>query len=176
LYKDRYTGAQEMPMTVEKLLLNAAVTKLRACTDRIAICLGKLTEDQIWARGHENENAVGNLILHLDGNARQWIVSGLGGTPDIRHRDTEFEAAGGLTRDELTGRIRATIAEATDIIEALTTEQLTRSYTIQNRSATGVDAVLNVVDHFAQHTGQIIFATKNLTGQDLGLSMPKKRA
>ena len=163
-------------MTVESLLLNAAATKLRAFTDRIAICLGKLTEDQIWARGHKNENAVGNLILHLDGNARQWIVSALGGAPDIRQRDAEFEAAGGMTREELTGKMRTTIAEATVIIEALTTEQLTRAYTIQNRTATGVDAVMNVVDHFAQHTGQIIFAAKTLTGEDLGLVMPKKRA
>jgi uncharacterized damage-inducible protein DinB len=176
LYKDRYTGAQEIIVTVESLLTTAAVTKLRAFADRLGVCLGKLSDDQIWARGHENENAVGNLILHLEGNARQWIVSGLGGQPDIRQRDSEFQATGGMTGAELTEKIRAIIAEATAVIEGLTTEQLTRMYTIQNRSASGVDAVMNVVDHFAQHTGQIIYATKNLTGEDLGLTMPKKKA
>ena len=63
-------------------------------------CLGQaLTEEQVWARGGENENAVGNLVLHLAGNVRQWIVSGVGGTPDIRQRDLEFSAREALPRD-----------------------------------------------------------------------------
>ena len=161
-------------MTVESLLLTAAVSKLRLFTDRIVICVGKLTDDQIWTRGQENENAIGNLILHLAGNARQWIVSGLGGVPDTRERDLEFALEGGVSREELTGKIRSTVAEATAVLEGLTLEQLTRMYRIQNRDASGVDAVVNVVEHFAQHTGQIIYATKFLTGEDLGLTIPKK--
>ena len=31
-----------------------------------------------------------------------------------------------------------------------------------------LEAIYTVVDHFAMHTGQIIFATKMLTGADLG--------
>ena len=37
----------------------------------------------------------------------------------------------------------------------------------QNR-VSGVEVVYHVVEHFAQHTGQIIFATKMLTGDDMG--------
>jgi uncharacterized damage-inducible protein DinB len=162
-------------MSVETLFLNVSVNKLTQSVDRIAICLGKLSDDQIWARGHENENAVGNLVLHLCGNVRQWIMHGLGGQPDIRVRDSEFAAAGGMNAAELTAQIRATIEEATAILVTLTPEQLTRTYEIQGRTASGVLAVMNVVEHFGQHTGQIIYATKNLTGQDLGLVMPRKR-
>jgi uncharacterized damage-inducible protein DinB len=162
-------------MSVESLFLNVSANKLTQSADRIAICLGRLSDDQIWARGHENENAVGNLVLHLSGNIRQWIVHGLGGQPDIRVRDSEFEAAGGMTGAELTARIRATVQEATAVLGTLTSEQLTRIYQIQGRTASGVEAVMNVVEHFGQHTGQIIYATKNLTGEDLGLSMPRKR-
>jgi hypothetical protein len=161
-------------MSVEKLFLDNAVLKLRLFTDRIGVCLDKLTEDQIWARGHENENAVGNLVLHLNGNLRQWIVSGLGGKPDIRIREQEFAATSGIAKAELTAKLRDTVGEAATVISGLTTGALTAIHKIQDRQPTGVEAVASVVEHFAQHTGQIIFATKNLTGQDLGLAGPKK--
>ncbi|HVW85477.1 MAG TPA: DUF1572 family protein, partial [Bryobacteraceae bacterium] len=115
-----------------------------------------------------------NLALHLAGNVRQWITSGLGGKPDIRERDREFSTRSGLSAAELTARLREAVEEAATVIAVLTEEQLTRSYDIQNRHVTGVEAVLAVVEHFGQHTGQIIFATKNLTGEDLGLVVPKK--
>lgn len=161
-------------MSVETLFLNASVQKLRTLTDRIAICLGKLNDEQIWSRGHENENAVGNLVLHLTGNVRQWIVSGLGEKPDIRQRDLEFLTVGGIGAADLTAKLRGVIDEAAGVISGLSGDQLTRGYEIQSRQATGLDAVYNVVEHFAQHAGQIIFATKNLTGEDLGLLMPRK--
>jgi uncharacterized damage-inducible protein DinB len=162
-------------MSVESLFLNASVTKLTQFNERIGICLGKLTDDQIWARGHENENAVGNLVLHLSGNVRQWIMHGLGGQPDVRVRDREFSAQGGMSAAELAALLSGTVGEATAVISAFPSEQLTRPYEIQARKVSGLEAVLNVVEHFAQHTGQIVYATKNLTGQDLGLVMPRKR-
>jgi uncharacterized damage-inducible protein DinB len=160
-------------MTVESLVTSTSAATLRQLTERIVVCLGKLTADRIWARGTENENAVGNLVLHLAGNVRQWIVSGLGGAPDVRERDREFATAGGVAPEALISLLTSTIAEAAAIVENLSTEQLLRTYQIQNRSATGVEAVLKVTEHFAQHAGQIIYATKNLTGQDLGLVMPR---
>jgi hypothetical protein len=160
-------------MSVESLFLSAASGSLKQLSDRIGICLGKLTEDQIWARGHENENAVGNLVLHLSGNVRQWIISGLGGAPDIRQRDREFATEGGMAGDALNNLLQTTMADAIGIIDGLSTEQLVRTYQVQNRTASGVEAVFRVTEHFAQHTGQIIYATKNLTGLDLGLVMPR---
>jgi uncharacterized damage-inducible protein DinB len=162
-------------MSVEEIFLDVSAKKLNQSAERIVTCMGKLTEDQIWARSHENENAVGNLALHLCGNARQWIMHGLGGQPDVRERDREFDTAGGGNAAELTAKIRGTIEQATAVLGTLTPAQLTRIYQIQGRTVSGVEAVMNVVEHFAQHTGQIIYATKNLTGQDLGLAMPRRR-
>jgi uncharacterized damage-inducible protein DinB len=162
-------------MSVESLFLTAASGSLRQLSDRIGVCLGKLTEDQIWARGNENENAVGNLVLHLCGNVRQWIISGLGGASDIRQRDQEFATGGGMAGDALHALLQTTMAEAIAVVEGLNEERLLRSYQIQNRTASGVEAVLKVTEHFAQHAGQIIYAAKNLTGEDLGLVMPKTK-
>lgn len=161
-----YTERQKK-MSVESLFLEGSIATLRQFRDRIEVCLGKLSEDQIWARGHENENAIGNLALHLAGNVRQWIISSLGDRPDQRDRDQEFDARGGFTAAELSGKLRETVESAIAVLAGLTTEQLTQMYEIQKYRVSGVEVVLHVVEHFAQHTGQIIFATKMLTGGDL---------
>lgn len=155
-------------MGIEPLFLNCAVEKLQEFMGRIDVCLGKLTEKQIWARGAENENAIGNLVLHLNGNARQWIVASLGNNPDLRDRDAEFDARGGFSAAQLSARLRDTVERAAAIITGLTGEQLTRTYVIQKYQVSGVEAVFHVVEHFSMHTGQIIFITKMLTGADLG--------
>lgn len=162
-------------MNIETLVVDTATSTLQQLTGRITVCLSKLSAGQIWARGTENENAAGNLVLHLAGNVRQWIVSGLGGAPDVRERDKEFATDGGMDSAALSALLEGTVSEATGIISKLSGEQLLRTYQIQNRTATGVEAVLKVMEHFAQHTGQIIYATKNLTGEDLGLVMPRAK-
>ena len=155
-------------MSVETLFLQFSVDKLGQFVDRIEFCLGKLNEDQIWTRGGDNENAIGNLALHLAGNVRQWIISSLGNNPDHRDRNSEFAARAACTAAELSANLRNTVEQAGMIISGLTTAQLTRMYEIQKYPVSGVEAVYHVVEHFAEHTGQIIFATKRLTAEDLG--------
>ncbi len=155
-------------MSVESLFLQFSAEKLRQFADRIEVCLGKLNEDQLWARGGRNENAIGNLALHLAGNVGQWILSSLGGNPLQRDRDSEFAARGGFGAAALSAKLRDTVDQAAQIISGLTTAQLTQRYEIQNYQVSGVEAVYHVVEHFAEHTGQIIFATKMLTGDDMG--------
>src|SRR5687767_15846864 len=53
-------------------------------------CAAALSDQQIWWRANLQSNSIGNLLLHLSGNVRQWIVVGLGGSPDQRDRDAEF--------------------------------------------------------------------------------------
>ncbi len=169
-----------MSATPDRLFLDFSSRKLTQLSDRIGDCLGRLTGEQVWARGGENENAVGNLVLHLCGNVRQWIVSGVGGRPDIRKRDEEFAARGEIQPDELRRRLEATVAEAVAVIEAVAPERLLETITPQAYQVTVLEAIYHVVEHFAQHTGQIIYATKMLTGEDLGyfrhLSRPAPRS
>src|ERR1019366_7138969 len=106
------------------LFLECSIRRLKELTPRIETCLGKLTPEQVWARGGENENAIGNLVLHLCGNMRQWIISGVGGRPDTRDRDGEFGARGGASIAELGARLRETVDEAAAVIAGLTPERL----------------------------------------------------
>jgi hypothetical protein len=94
-------------------------------------CLEKLSEDEIWWRPNEASNSAGNLVLHLCGNMRQWIVSGLGGAKDIRERDKEFSERGPMARGALGERFRQTVKECCAVLERLKPEDLTRRYRIQ---------------------------------------------
>jgi uncharacterized damage-inducible protein DinB len=154
--------------TTEQIFLEYSAQKLRQYVDRIGDCLAKLNDQQVWARGHENENAIGNLALHLSGNVRQWIIASIGGKPDIRVRDREFSARGDIPAADLRERLQATVDEAAGVIERLAPERLVERVTIQNYELSVLEAIYHVVEHFAQHTGQIIFATKLLSGRDLG--------
>ncbi|MGO8814700.1 MAG: DUF1572 family protein [Terriglobia bacterium] len=134
---------------------------------RITSCLAHLSPEQIWWRPNEASNSVGNLVLHLTGNVRQWIISGLGGAPDVRVRDLEFSEHGPLPGRVLVSRLRRTIIEACGMLESLSAKDLARVYIIQKFHVTGLEAAFHVAEHFSHHAGQIILLTKMLTGSDL---------
>lgn len=150
------------------LFTSASIRRLEQFSARIATCVARLPEEQIWARGSANENAVGNLMLHLAGNVRQWILSGVGGEPDRRQRDAEFTASGGISGAEMLTLLQDTVRQACAVIGSLTPAGLAQRRNIQGYDVSVLEAVLHVVEHFALHTGQIIFATKLLTHEDLG--------
>jgi uncharacterized damage-inducible protein DinB len=153
-------------MSNEEVFLKFSSEKLTQLCGRIETCMGKLTPEQIWTRAADNDNAVGNLVLHLAGNVRQWILCGVGGAEDRRDRDSEFDARSG---ENLLERLRPTVEEAVALIAALPHEKLGERRTIQRHyQVTVLEAIYHVVEHFSEHTGQIIFATKLLTGEDLG--------
>jgi uncharacterized damage-inducible protein DinB len=157
-----------MTRALEQEFLNYSADKLSQLSERIESCLGMLTVEQIWARGSENENAVGNLVLHLCGNVRQWILSGIGGAPDVRQRDREFDARSGIPPSELAARLRTVVTEAAGVIHQVTEERLAEQIVVQKYQLSVFHAIYHVVEHFSGHTGQIIFATKMLSGADLG--------
>jgi len=148
--------------------LKYSVDKLNQYESRIETCLDKLTYEQIWWRGAEGQNAVGNLVLHLCGNLAQWILSGVAGAPDLRDRDAEFAARGDVSADELKVRLRERVKETVAVIAALTPEQLTERTVVQGYDVSKLHAAYHVVSHFSEHAGQIIFATKLFTSEDLG--------
>lgn len=155
-------------MSIDRLFLTFSIDKLDQLASRIEDCLDRLTEDQIWARGSDAENAIGNLVLHLSGNLRQWIISAVGGQPDVRNRDREFAARGDISPADLKERLHATVVEAVRILGTLPAERLTDRVHIQKFDVSVLEAIYHVVEHFSQHTGQILFITKSLTKSDLG--------
>jgi uncharacterized damage-inducible protein DinB len=155
-------------MTVEQIFLTAAADKLAEDLDRIDTCVARLPPEWLWARESENENAVANLLLHLTGNVRQWIVSGIGGAPDARDRASEFSARSGATAPLLVANLRSAVHDALRVIRSLPHVRLPEPVSIQGYDTTVLEAIFHVVEHFSGHTYQIILLTKRATHEDLG--------
>ena len=141
---------------------------LRQYWPRMQKAVEQLTPQQVWWRADESNNSVGNLLLHLNGNIRQWIISGLGGVPDTRRRDSEFAQREPLSPKQLLGQLESTLKEADRIIADLTPEQLVQRHKIQGYDVTALEAVYTVVEHFSLHLGQVIYVNKMLLKKDLG--------
>jgi hypothetical protein len=155
-------------MSVASEFLEYSAGKLELYLSRIEACVDKLTPEQIWARQSENENAVGNLVLHLEGNIRQWISGGVGGQPDVRDRHAEFEARMGASGAELKARLRATVEEAIGVVRSVPAGRLSERIEPQGYNVSVLEAIYQVVQHLAGHAFQIILLTKLFTHQDLG--------
>ncbi|MEP6963768.1 MAG: DinB family protein [Acidobacteriota bacterium] len=155
-------------MTCETEFLRYAAEKLDQQCSRIEVCVAKLTPEQIWWRGGESQNAIGNLLLHLTGNVRQWILTGIDHAPNTRIRDAEFQARGGIAPDTMTRALRDAVEKAVLVVRQLPAERLTERIDIQGHNVTLVEVIFHVVEHFSGHAGQIILMTKAFTGSDLG--------
>jgi uncharacterized damage-inducible protein DinB len=129
--------------------------------------LQQLSEEEIWWRPNPASNSAGNLVLHLCGNVRQWIVSNLGGTDFKRERDLEFSERGPIPRNKLVAQLRRTVRDASRVLARLSDDSLAQKHTIQGLHVNGLEAVYHVVEHFSYHTGQIIYITKLKRSRDL---------
>ena len=136
---------------------------------RLADCVARLAPDQLWWRGAPACNSVGNLLLHLEGNVRQWLLAGVGGLDvEPRRRDAEFAAWEGEPGAVLLERLGATLSRADAVLQQLTPADLLEPRRIQGYEVTVLEAVFHVVEHFSTHVGQVIYVTKLLRGEDLG--------
>lgn len=155
-------------MTADSEFLRYSCSKLQEMCERVEACVALLTPQQVWQRGGESQNAIGNLLLHLTGNVRQWILTGVGGAPNTRVRNAEFAARGGVAPVDLTRRLRESVDAAVQVISTLPPQRLTERTSIQGYDVTLLEAIYHVVEHFSGHTGQIILLTKAYTDRDLG--------
>lgn len=138
------------------------------CLPRIIKCLDQLDDERIWWRPNESSNSIGNLVLHLCGNVRQWIYAGLGRNEDVRNRETEFNERGPVSGNELKERLITVMRMVHPVIENIPTEELLNIRSVQTFEETGLTILIHVTEHFSYHTGQIAYITKMLNNKPLG--------
>jgi uncharacterized damage-inducible protein DinB len=147
---------------------------------RIKKSLSLMTEQQIWHRPNASSNSAGNLVLHLCGNVRQWIVSGLGKVGDVRTRQAEFDEQGPVPVDEMLSRLDALMQEVEAVLDRLSSDDLVAMHRVQGYDESGLSILVHVVEHFSYHVGQITYIVKALNDLDVGyyegqeLNNPKK--
>ncbi|OLD52247.1 MAG: hypothetical protein AUI63_00210, partial [Gemmatimonadetes bacterium 13_1_40CM_2_60_3] len=123
-------------------------------------CLNALPRGAVWARPNQDSNSVGNLLIHLTGNVTEWILGGVGGRSYKRYRAGEFAQRDGADASKLMDDLEGVLREADRVLAGLTEKDLERSVVIQERDTNVLGAIYHVVEHFAMHTGQIVFLTK----------------
>lgn len=127
---------------------------------KIRLAISAMDDARVWWRPNESSNSAGNLVLHLAGNVRQWVVSGIGGHPDVRQRNAEFAAREGMQAAGLLEHLEGTLAEVDRVLASLSPDALGEPRRIQGRDTTVFTALYHVVEHFSTHTGQIVYLAK----------------
>lgn len=136
---------------------------------KIERSLEALTDEDVWWRAGAESNSIGNLLLHLDGSTRMWIISGVGGAANMRDRQSEFDARSTLPRAELLARLKKTVAEADEVLAEVERESLLERRQIRDNDVTGLEAIFHAVEHFSMHAGQIFMLAKMRAAKDLNL-------
>ncbi|MEM9547956.1 MAG: DinB family protein [Bacteroidota bacterium] len=168
----------EMENAINKLMLGQIEERLIECgIHRIISCVEKLSLEQIQYRPNENSNSIGNQILHLNGNVRQWLIASLTDATDTRERAKEFDPATPFTKEsliELLKNLEVDVRQTYPIIENL---DLAATKEVQCYQETVLSILVHVIEHFSYHVGQITYITKMLldidTGYYAGLELDK---
>jgi hypothetical protein len=151
--------------TVGRAYLEEAGHQLSEATAKIKHCLNQLNEDQVWWRPTPSQNSIANLLLHLCGNVRQWIISAVGGEPDVRRRPDEFAEQGPISKADLLRRLDETVQQAVAVLKETSPEELRKQRRIQGFERSGLSAIFDSVAHFKGHTQEIICLTRMQLGE-----------
>ena len=155
-------------MDLIESFIKSSVFRMEENLRRIEICLEHITKDELWQHANESSNSIGNLILHLNGNITQYILSSLGGIKDERVRSQEFMSDQGISLYKLLEDHAEVINQAIKVIKKLSSDSLAKERTVQGFDMDGVEIVLHVVEHYSYHTGQIAYIVKQIKNTDLG--------
>ena len=145
----------------QKRLFDEGIPRLKKCMDI-------LTEEEIWIRPNAQSNSVGNLVLHLCGNVRQWLISGLGGATDTRERDLEFSEKGPLSKSHLLGLLDQLQVDVEAVLNRVDVAELLSIRPVQIYQESGLSILIHVIEHFSYHVGQVTYFTKSHTARDTG--------
>jgi len=135
---------------------------------RLKKCMDELSEEEVWQRPNEHSNSMGNLVLHLCGNVRQWIGHGIGGNEDNRLRQAEFDERGPIPKEKLLHDLDVLMLEVDQMLSDMEPEQLLASASVQGFETTGLSILVHVTEHFSYHVGQMTYYVKALKDLDMG--------
>jgi hypothetical protein len=141
---------------------------LRQYWPRLRGCVESLNDEQVWWRPNEASNSVGNLILHLNGNVRQWLIASFNSLEDTRNRPAEFGERQVVSAASLLEKLESTMRQASNVLSRLTEDDLRTTLHVQGYTVSGLHVVYQVVEHFGMHYGQILYIAKSIRGEDLG--------
>lgn len=149
-------------------IVKNAIYRIDVSSRMINISLEKLSEEDLWKKPNGVSNSIGNLLLHLSGNIKQYAIASLTDKEDLRERDKEFSTQFGSGKEKLANEFFQVLDKAKYVIENISTENLLKIRKVQAYTLSGIGIIMHVVEHLSYHTGQIAYWTKILTNHSLG--------
>ena len=133
---------------------------------RLGQQLEAFDDRQLWAVVPGVTNSAGNLMLHLNGNLREYVGRQIGGVAYVRDRPREF-AARDIPRAEIAADLAGLPGLVAGVFDGLTEarwgdmfpEQVLPGGPITNRHF-----VIHLYGHLNYHLGQIDYLRRALSG------------
>jgi uncharacterized damage-inducible protein DinB len=152
-----------MERTLESTVLHIFRTRvLQDFPQQIRSCLDVLNDGEIWWRPNEKANSIGNLILHLIGSVRFYLVQAIGENEFVRDRPAEFAERTQIPREQLLQRFDELIGDVDAVTAKLTPEQMMQTTNRAGKTTTYAQILIHVMIHLSAHVGQIVYITKLL--------------
>lgn len=156
-------------MTVNQLLAKEIEVRIIDCgIHPVIACIEKLEDPHLQYRPNDNSNSINNLVLHLDGNVRQWLLSTLSDAKDNRKRNTEFDRNNVKTKTQLIEILRQLEKDIRSILPNTIELDLVEIQKVQCFEETNLSIIVHVIEHFSYHVGQITYITKMILDIDTG--------
>ena len=133
--------------------------------NRLVQQLEAFDDQHLWQVLPGVTNSAGNLMLHLNGNLREYIARQIGAVPYVRDRPREF-AARDVPREGLAADIGALPALVPGVLEGLTDRRWQETFpeNVLGEPLTNRQFVIHLYGHLNYHLGQIDYLRRALSG------------
>jgi uncharacterized damage-inducible protein DinB len=142
---------------------------------RLVRHLDALDDARLWQVLPGVTNSAGTLLLHLNGNLREYVGRQIGGVPYVRDRPREF-AARNVPRAEMTAALTELASLIPGVIEKVTETRWAETFpeNVLGEPLTHRQFVVHLYGHLNYHLGQIDYLRRVLTGEGALAPPPKK--
>jgi uncharacterized damage-inducible protein DinB len=145
-------------------LIALSRTHFRDMRRRLVATLGRLSPEDLAWRPNEASNSAANLVLHICGNVRQRFHAGFGAAVDDRDRRAEFGDRAVHDAASLIRLVEEHFDEADALLGSLSPDALGEVRTIQGAPQTLAFVLTQVLGHYGEHLGQIMYIGKARLG------------
>ena len=121
-------------------------------------------DEALWQRRPGVKNSAGNLVLHLEGNLREYIGRQLGGVAYTRTRDQEFTRSG-VSRADMVQRMENVKELVAAVVSGLSDSDLAKQHPerVLETDVCSRDLLVHLHGHLNFHLGQIDYLRRILT-------------
>jgi hypothetical protein len=122
-------------------------------------------DESLWQTLPGVTNAAGNLVLHIEGNLREYVGRQLGNLAYRRIRELEFSSKG-MSRSELRARLVALTLSIPTVIEGLSVEQMEMEYpeVVLGVAVSTEQFLIHLYGHVNWHLGQVDYLRRIVSG------------